>query len=107
MYVSYLHKYPNNKPQFTFMTNESDALGKIQSGQKFDLFRPYVGWVEYFAASGLVEPWDPSLISNFPHLNPFMVKAGQYQGKQYGLRRHPLPQRQGQALDAVVGAHLR
>jgi spermidine/putrescine transport system substrate-binding protein len=85
MYVSYLHKYPNNKPQFTFMTNESDALGKIRSGQKFDLFRPYVGWVEYFATSGLVEPWDPSLISNFPHLNPFMVKAGQYQGKQYGI----------------------
>ncbi|HEY8107907.1 MAG TPA: extracellular solute-binding protein [Gaiellaceae bacterium] len=85
MYASYLHKYPNNKPQFTFMTNESDALGKIRSGQKFDLFRPYVGWVEYFATSGLVEPWDPSLISNFKHLNPFMVKAGQYQGKQYGI----------------------
>jgi spermidine/putrescine transport system substrate-binding protein len=84
-YVSYLHKYPSNKPQFTFMTNESDALGKIRSGQKFDLFRPYVGWVEYFATSGLVEPWDTSLISNFPHLNPFMVKAGQWQGKQYGI----------------------
>jgi spermidine/putrescine transport system substrate-binding protein len=85
MYVSYLHKYPKNKPQFTFMTNEANALGKIRSGQKFDLFRPYVGWVEYFAKSGLVEPWDPSLITNFPNLNPSMVKAGQYQGKQYGI----------------------
>ena len=85
MYRSYLRNYPNNKPQFTFMTNESDALGKIRSGQKFDLFRPYVGWVDYFGPSGLVEPWDPSLISNFKHLNPFMVKAGQYQGKQYGI----------------------
>jgi len=85
MYAAYLHKYPNNKPHFTFMTNESDALGKIRSGAKFDLFRPYVGWVEYFATSGLVEPWDTSKISNFGNLNPFMVKAGQYQGKQYGI----------------------
>jgi spermidine/putrescine transport system substrate-binding protein len=85
MFATYLKKYPQNKPQFHFMTNESDALGKIRSGLKVDLFRPYVGWVEYFAASGLVEPWDPSKISNFDHLNPFMVKAGQYQGKQYGI----------------------
>jgi spermidine/putrescine transport system substrate-binding protein len=41
--------------------------------------------VKYFATSGLVQPWDPSLISNFKHLNPFMVKAGQYGGKQYGI----------------------
>src|SRR5690242_13905412 len=85
MFASYLHKYPNNKPQFTFMTNESDALGKIRSGVKVDLFRPYVGWVEYFATSGLVQPWDTSLLTNFKHLNPFMVKAGQYAGKQYGI----------------------
>ena len=67
------------------MTNESDALAKIHAGAKPDLFRPYVGWVKYFATSGLVQPWDPSLISNFKHLNPFMVKAGQYGGKQYGI----------------------
>jgi spermidine/putrescine-binding protein len=85
MFAAYLRKEPHDKPQFTFMTNESDALGKIRSGLKVDLFRPYVGWVEYFAASGLVQPWDTSQISNFDHLNPFMVKAGQYQGKQYGI----------------------
>jgi spermidine/putrescine-binding protein len=79
-------KYPHNKPQFTYMTNEADALGKIQSHTVSpDLFRPYIGWVKYFAQSGLVQPWDPKLISNFKHLNPFMVKAGQYQGKQYGI----------------------
>jgi spermidine/putrescine-binding protein len=32
-----------------------------------------------------VQPWDTSLISNFKHLNQFMVKAGQYGGKQYGI----------------------
>jgi spermidine/putrescine-binding protein len=85
MFKAYVHKYPNNKPQFTQMANESDALAKIQAGAHPDLFRPYVGWVKYFAQSGLVQPWNPKLIPNFKHLNPFMVRAGKYQGHQYGI----------------------
>jgi spermidine/putrescine transport system substrate-binding protein len=85
MFAAYVKAYPKNKPQFTYMTNEADALAKIQAGLKPDLFRPYVGWVQYFATSGLVQPWDTSKISNFKHLNPFMARAGQYGGKQYGI----------------------
>jgi spermidine/putrescine transport system substrate-binding protein len=85
MFAAYVKKYPKNKPQFTYMTSEADALAKIHAGLKPDVFRPYVGWVKYFATSGLVQPWNPKLISNFKHLNPFMVRAGQYQGKQYGI----------------------
>ncbi|MGB2875150.1 MAG: extracellular solute-binding protein [Gaiellaceae bacterium] len=85
MFAQYVKGYPHNKPQFTYMTNESDALAKIHAGLKPDLFRPYVGWVKYFATSGLVQPWDPKLIPNFKYLNPLMVKAGQYKGKQYGI----------------------
>jgi spermidine/putrescine-binding protein len=85
MFAQYVKQHPANKPQFTYMTNEADALAKLHAGLEPDLFRPYVGWVKYFATSGLVQPWDPSLISNFKHLNPFMVKAGQYNGKQYGI----------------------
>jgi spermidine/putrescine-binding protein len=85
MFAQYVKAHPHNKPKFTYMTNESDALAKLHAGLKPDLFRPYVGWVEYFATSGLVQPWDTSMISNFKHLNPFMVKAGQYDGKQYGI----------------------
>jgi spermidine/putrescine-binding protein len=85
MFAAYVKAHPKNKPQFTYMTNESDALAKIHAGLKPDLFRPYVGWVKYFATSGLVQPWDTKLIKNFKHLNPFMVKAGQYRGKQYGI----------------------
>src|SRR5438105_10152593 len=63
MFAQYVKKYPHNKPQFTYMTNEADALGKIQSHTVTpDLFRPYIGWVKYFAQSGLVQPWDPKLI---------------------------------------------
>src|ERR671927_977596 len=85
MFAQYVKRYPKNKPRFTYMTNESDALAKIHAGQKPDLFRPYVGWVKYFAESGLVQPWDPKRLKNFKLLNPFMVKAGQYKGKQYGI----------------------
>jgi spermidine/putrescine-binding protein len=85
MFAAYVKAHPHNKPQFTYMTNESDALGKIRAGLKPDLFRPYVGWVKYFANSGLVQPWNPKLISNFKNLNPFMVKAGKVNGKQYGI----------------------
>src|ERR671931_197967 len=85
MFAQYVKRYPHNKPRFTYMTNESDALAKIHAGLKPDLFRPYVGWVKYFATSGLVQPWDTKLISNFKDLNPFMVKAGQVNGKQYGI----------------------
>src|SRR3954466_11948191 len=85
MFSQYVKNHPHNKPQFTYMTNESDALAKLHAGLKPDLFRPYVGWTKYFADSGLVQPWNPKLLKNFKHLNPFMVKAGQYKGKQYGI----------------------
>src|SRR5919201_1600569 len=65
MFAQYVKQHPQNKPRFTYMTNESDALAKIHAGLKADLFRPYVGWVKYFATSGLVQPWNPKLISNF------------------------------------------
>ena len=85
MFAQYDKKYPKNKPKFTVMANEADALGKFQQGVNWDIFRPYVGWVRYFAESGLVQPWDTKLIPNFKRLNPLMVKAGQYKGKQYGI----------------------
>ena len=85
MFAQYVKQHPNNKPQFTYMTNESDALAKLHAGLKPDIFRPYVGWTKYFATSGLVQPWDTKLLTNFKHLNPAMVKAGQYNGKQYGI----------------------
>ena len=85
MFAAYNKRYPKNKARVTVMTNEANALSKFHAGLKFDLFRPYIGWVKFFAQSGLVQPWDPKLITNFKHLNPYMVKGGQYQGKQYGI----------------------
>ena len=85
LWEPYLTKYPGQAPQFTFMTNEANALAKLQAGLRPDVVRPYVGYLQDFATSGFFQPWDPSLISNFKLLNPVMVKAGQYQGKQWGI----------------------
>ena len=85
LWLPYLKKYPNQPPKFTFMTNEANALAKMQAGFRPDVVRPYVGYVRDFAESGFVQPWDPKLISNFKDLNPVMVAAGRYQGRQWGI----------------------
>ena len=85
LWQPYLKKYAGEAPKFTFMTNEANALAKLQAGLRPDVVRPYVGYVQDFAQSGFFQPWTPSLISNFKHLNPGMVKAGQFGGKQWGI----------------------
>src|SRR5262249_48712883 len=79
------NRTPATSPRFRTIRNRPDGPRKRHAGLKPDIFRPYVGWTKYFGASGLVQPWDPKLITNFRYLNPFMVKAGQYKGKQYGI----------------------
>ena len=85
LWAPYAAKYPGQAPQFTFMTNEANALAKLNAGLRPDVVRPYVGYVKDFAESGFFQPWTPSLIPNLKQLNPGMVKAGQYQGKQWGI----------------------
>ena len=85
VWAPYAKKYPNEPPQFTFMTNEANALAKLNAGSRPDVVRPYVGYVKDFADSGYFQPWDPKLIPNLKQLNPGMVRAGQIGGKQWGI----------------------
>ena len=85
LYGPYLKKYPGQKPKFKFMTSETNALAQMSAGLKPDVVRPYVGYVRDFAESGFVQPWDTKLIPNLRYLNRNMVKAGQHEGKQYGI----------------------
>jgi spermidine/putrescine-binding protein len=85
LYAPYLKKYPGQKPQFKYMTSESNALAQMSAGLKPDIVRPYVGYVRDFAESGFVQPWNTKLIPNLKQLNPDMVKAGRHGGKQYGI----------------------
>ena len=85
LWAPYAAKYPKEPPQFTFMTNEANALAKLHAGFRPDIVRPYVGYVKDFADSGFFQPWDPAKIPNLKQLNPIMVKAGQIGGKQWGI----------------------
>jgi putative spermidine/putrescine transport system substrate-binding protein/spermidine/putrescine transport system substrate-binding protein len=85
VWAPYAAKYPGQPPQFTFMTNEANALAKLNAGLRPDVVRPYVGYVRDFAESGFFQPWTPAKIPNLKQLNPAMVKAGQYEGKQWGI----------------------
>ncbi len=76
LWLPYLKKYPGQAPKL---------LAKLQAGLRPDVVRPYVGYIQDFAQSGFFQPWTPSLISNLKYLNPVMVKAGQFQGKQWGI----------------------
>src|ERR1700751_5255965 len=51
MFAAYVHAHPQNKTHFLHMTNEANAYGQISAGARPDLFRPYVGWVKFFAQS--------------------------------------------------------
>jgi spermidine/putrescine transport system substrate-binding protein len=85
VWAPYRRQYPGQAPQFTFMTNEANALAKLHAGLRPDVVRPYVGYVKDFADSGFFQPWNPALIPNLKQLNPGMVKAGQIGGKQWGI----------------------
>jgi spermidine/putrescine transport system substrate-binding protein len=85
LYAPYLKKYPGQKPQFKYMTSETNALAQMSAGLEPDIVRPYVGYVRDFAESGFVQPWNSKQIPNLKQLNPHMVKAGQYKDKQYGI----------------------
>jgi spermidine/putrescine transport system substrate-binding protein len=71
-------------PQFTLFANDDAAFTKAATGSvKFDVVHPcgykYKDWVDL----GAVQPWDTSLIPNFPALNPKLEQSGIVDGKQY------------------------
>jgi spermidine/putrescine transport system substrate-binding protein len=72
-------------PKFSFFTNTEQALAKTAAGYEWDTVHPEVGYVQDYANLGAVQPWDTSLIANFPDLNPVLEKAGQLDGKQYEI----------------------
>jgi spermidine/putrescine-binding protein len=59
------------------------ALGKVRAGYRPDITHPCVDYTGNWVEMGVVEPWDPSLITNFKDLDPVLVKGGQIDGQQY------------------------
>jgi spermidine/putrescine transport system substrate-binding protein len=71
-------------PQFTLFENDDQGYTKVASGAvQFDVVHPcgyrYRDWVDL----GALQPWDTSLIPNFPALNPKLLESGVVDGQQY------------------------
>ena len=77
----YVDEY--GKPKFTFLTSDDQALGKVRAGYRPDMVHPCVDYTGNWVEMGVVQPWDPSLISNFVDLEEPLVKGGQIDGQQY------------------------
>ena len=86
---------------------------KLHAGLKPDLFRPYVGWVKYFATERPGAAVEPEADLELQVPEPLHGQGRPVQGQavrdpgRLGLRRDPLPQRQGPAEGQVVGPALR
>jgi len=77
----YLAAYP--KPQYTFLTSDDQALGKVRAGFKPDVVHPCVSYTKDWVDLGFVQPWDTALLTNWKDVNPAFIPGGQVDGKQY------------------------
>lgn len=79
--------YP--KPKFIKSFEDDSGYTKVAAGERYDIVHPcayrFADWVALQGADGspVIQPWDTSLIPNFPDLNPALQKFGNIDGQQY------------------------
>ncbi len=81
----YTKKYGTSGITYTYIVNDDEALNKATSGGPFDIMHPCHENIPDYVNRGLVQPWDTSLLPSFKQLNPYLVSATQYKGKQYHI----------------------
>lgn len=85
LWQPFKEQFPDIKPEFTFLTSPDEALSKIAGGFSADLVHPELSFMQEFIELGVFQPFDTSLLSTFPALNPALVEAGQFDGQQYAI----------------------
>lgn len=84
LWKAYKKQFPDPAPKFiTFQ--EDPGFTKVAAGNApYDIVHPCgYKFPDYVAIPDSIQPWDTSLISNFPDLNPTLEKAGVIDGQQY------------------------
>lgn len=73
----------SDTPTFVLFNDDDEGYSKAATGAvDFDIVHPCAyRWGDWNALDAL-QPWDTSLISNFPDLNPSLEKVGVFNGKQ-------------------------
>jgi spermidine/putrescine-binding protein len=85
LWTGYAQEFPGKSPKWTFYNSDAEALSKTLGGYRGDLSHPCSAYVQSWVDADLVEPWDTSLLTNFPNLNQGLLKRGQINGKQYQI----------------------
>ena len=80
---AYIKQFGASGITYSYITNDDQALQKATSSGPFDIIHPCHENIQDYVNRGLVQPWDTSLLPSFKELNPFLVKAGQWNGRQY------------------------
>ncbi len=81
----YTGEFGANGLAYSLITNDSQAIGKVRTGSKFDLLHPCAENFKDYVDGGFVQPFDTSLLPSFANLNPALVKGGQFNGQQYAI----------------------
>jgi spermidine/putrescine transport system substrate-binding protein len=79
----YTKKFGASGITYTYIVNDDEALAKATTGGPFDIMHPCHENIPDYVTRGLVQPWDTSLLPSFKQLNPYLLKATQFRGKQY------------------------
>jgi spermidine/putrescine transport system substrate-binding protein len=80
---NYTKKFGTSGITYTYITNDDQALEKATSAGPFDLMHPCHENLPDYVSRGLIQPFDTKLLASFNQLNPYLVKKGQLNGKQY------------------------
>ena len=82
LWKSYKTEFPTSKLHYTAFDDDT-GYTNVSQGLTYDIAHPcgykFPDWV----ALNILQPWDTSLLTNFPDLNPNLEKAGVFNGKQY------------------------
>lgn len=70
-------------PEFVLLENDDAGFTKVAAGARYDVTHPCGYRYRDYVDLGVVQPWDTSLISNFPNLNPKLMESGVIDGQQY------------------------
>ena len=82
---SYVDEFGAKTINYTAFQSDDAAVAKVRAGAQYDLAHPCISYVRDWVDAGLVQPFDPKLLTNFSELDPEVVKAGQVDGKQYWI----------------------
>jgi spermidine/putrescine transport system substrate-binding protein len=85
MWADYVNgPYASASPlKFTFLENDQQALAKVASGYNPDIIHPCIAYTKDYAAAGLIQPWDLSLVPDFAGIPPAISEGGVIDGQQY------------------------